>query len=96
MAKSDQERINAAEKFAAEKHKGQTRIGGDPYISHPMAVAQIIKEQGYGTDYQIAALFHDLLEDTDASEDEIRQLGGSEVLEAVRLLTKQPGYIMSE
>ena len=31
MAKSDQERINAAEKFAAEKHKGQTRIGGDPY-----------------------------------------------------------------
>ena len=59
MAKSDQERINAAEKFAAEKHKGQTRIGGDPYISHPMAVAQIIKEQGYGTDYQIAALFHE-------------------------------------
>lgn len=94
--RSDQERITAAEKFAAAKHKGQTRIGGEPYISHPIAVAQIVKDKGYGTDYQITALFHDLLEDTDASEDEIRQLGGPEVLEAVRLLTKHPGYIMSE
>ncbi|MGN0250874.1 MAG: HD domain-containing protein [Oliverpabstia sp.] len=96
MIKSNQERIASAEKFATAKHKGQTRIGGDPYISHPIAVAKIVKEQGYGTDYQITALFHDLLEDTDASEEEIRQLGGPEVLEAVRLLTKQPGCIMSE
>ena len=94
--RSDQERITAAEKFSAAIHKGQTRIGGEPYISHPIAVAQIVKDKGYGTDYQITALFHDLLEDTDASEDEIRQLGGPEVLEAVRLLTKHPGYIMSE
>ena len=61
MIKSNQERIAAAEKFATAKHKGQTRRGGEPYIAHPIAVAQIVKDKGYGTDYQITALFHDLL-----------------------------------
>ena len=94
MTASD--KFNAALDFATLKHNGQYRIGGLPYITHPVEVASYLREAGYSIDYQIAGLFHDLLEDTDASEDEIRQLGGSEVLEAVRLLTKQPGYIMSE
>ena len=47
-------------------------------------------------DYQLTALFHDLLEDTDATEEEIFDLGGARVLEAVRLLTKQEGYVMAE
>ena len=51
--------------LAAEKHNGQFRIGGQPYITHPVAVAQLVRDRGYGADYQIAALFHDLLEDTD-------------------------------
>ena len=94
MINSD--RLNAAYEFAAKKHKGQFRMGGEPYITHPAAVAEMIRQQGYNEDHQITALFHDLLEDTDASEEEIAALGGKDVLEAVKLLTKREGYVMSE
>ena len=93
---SDEERLNRALRFAAKKHKGQFRKGGDEYITHPMAVAEIVKNNGYGTDYQIAALFHDLLEDTDASEEEIREYGNEIILNAVKLLTKEKGYNMTD
>ena len=43
-----------------------------------------------------AAFFHDLLEDTDATEEEIAQMGGPEVLAAVKALAKQPGYVMAD
>ena len=93
---TDEERYDNALRFAAEKHKGQFRIGGDEYITHPMAVAEIVKRQGYGIDIQITALFHDLLEDTDAKESEILKFGNEEILKAVKLLTKQKGYDMAE
>ena len=93
---TDEERYDNALRFAAEKHKGQFRIGGDEYITHPMAVAEIVKRQGYGIDVQITALFHDLLEDTDATESEILKFGNEEILKAVKLLTKQKGYDMAE
>ena len=96
MTVDEQKRYDAALAFATEKHRGQTRIGGDPYISHPVAVAGILRDWGYGADHQIAGLFHDLLEDTDASDGEIEAVGGPEVLRAVKLLTKQPGYVMAE
>lgn len=92
----DKERLQRAQVFAEKKHDGQFRIGGDPYITHPMEVARIVKEQGYGIDYQITALFHDLLEDTDATEQEIEEIGGKNVLEAVKILTKEDGYVMAE
>ena len=82
--------------FATKKHNGQFRIGGEPYISHPIAVAEILKNKNFPIQYQIAGLFHDLLEDTNATEEEILTLGGSEVLEAVKLLTKTKGYVMEE
>ncbi|MEG0546537.1 MAG: HD domain-containing protein [Oscillospiraceae bacterium] len=82
--------------YATDKHCGQIRKGGLPYITHPVAVAEIICEKGFGLDYQIAALFHDLLEDTDATEQEIEALSNREVLSAVKLLTKAPGYQMEE
>ena len=93
---TDEERFNRALQFAREKHKGQFRIGGAEYITHPMAVAEIVRQSGYGTDFQIAALFHDLLEDTDAKESEILAYGNEEILKAVKLLTKQKGYTMEE
>ena len=90
------ERLKEALNFAAQKHEGQYRIGGQPYITHPKEVAEMLGRQGYDIDYQIAGLFHDLLEDTDADEAEIESIGGKEVLEAVKRLTKKKGYVMAD
>ena len=92
----DNEMLQRALIFAQEKHNGQKRIGGDDYITHPIAVCEIIKSQGFDKNYQIVALFHDLLEDTDATEEEILKYGSPDILEAVNLLTKKKGYNMAE
>ena len=92
----DSESLQLALEFAKAKHKGQKRIGGDDYITHPIAVCEIVKSQGLDKNYQIAALFHDLLEDTDATQEEILKYGSPEVLESVKLLTKEKGYDMAE
>lgn len=89
-------RYASALEYAARMHAGQVRMGGMPYIVHPVAVADIVNRWGYGEDHVIAAFFHDLLEDTEATEDEISALGGPTVLEAVRALTKEPGYAMAD
>lgn len=91
-----EEAYQEALKYARKKHEGQFRIGGAPYIEHPIAVAQILREDGYDTDYLIAAIFHDLLEDTDALESEILRIGGADVFRAVKLLTKEKGYQMEQ
>ena len=90
------ERVGKALDFATEKHKGQKRIGGDDYITHPVAVCEKVKNLGFGEDYQITALFHDLLEDTNATEKEVLSYGNAEILTAVKVLTKQKGYDMQE
>ena len=56
----------------------------------------MVKKQGYGEDFQIAALFHDLLEDTNATQKEILEYGNQNVLSAVKLLTKEKGYDMQK
>ena len=91
---TDNEKVLRAIEFATLKHKGQKRIGGNDYITHPIAVYEIIKEQGYNQDYQITALFHDLLEDTNATQEDILKLSNKNVLTAVKLLTKTNGYDM--
>lgn len=91
---TEQKRYQNALNFATKKHEGQFRIGGEAYITHPVAVAEIVKQNGYDIDVQIAALFHDLLEDTDAKESEILAYGNEKILEAVKLLTKEKGYDM--
>ncbi len=89
-------RYDEALAYATKKHQGQLRIGGEPYITHPVAVANMLEQDGYGEEYVITALFHDLLEDTDATKQEILELGGEAVLEAVVLLTKETGYNMED
>ncbi len=89
--------IRLAEEFAREKHKNQYRKQGTAYIEHPIGVMELLKTKGYREeDYLIAALFHDLLEDTDASREEILKLSNPRVLRAVELLTKDPNYKMDE
>lgn len=90
------ERVKRALDFASEKHKGQKRIGGDDYITHPIAVCEKLKNLGFNEDYQITALFHDLLEDTNATEKEVLSYGNHKILRAVKLLTKQKGNDMQE
>ena len=90
------QRVCRALEFATLKHKGQKRIGGSDYITHPIAVCEMVEKQGYGEDYQITALFHDLLEDTDATEKEILEYGNQDILVAVKLLTKEKGYNMQK
>lgn len=93
---ADSRKYQMALNFATKKHAGQYRKGGEPFITHPVAVATMLQNKGYGIDVLVAALFHDLLEDTNATEDEIVRIGGEEVLHVVKLVTKEPGYIMSD
>ena len=88
--------LEKAVEFMKQKHEGQKRKQGTPYYTHPLAVAKLLKDKGFSEEYQLAGLFHDLLEDTDATEEEIELLSNKEVLEAVKLLTKTEGYVMDE
>lgn len=90
------EQLMAAKRFMRLKHEGQYRKTGEPYYFHPLAVAYILKKYGFGLEYQITGLFHDLLEDTDATVDQIRIYGNDDIAHAVQLLTKVKGYIMEE
>ncbi len=83
--------LNKALIFAKEKHSGQKRKNGEDYINHPLKVAIMLSDAGYGIDYVLAGIFHDLLEDTDATEEEILTLSNKDVLESVKLLTKTKG-----
>lgn len=86
--------IEYLKNFIKWKHKDQTRKQGTPYYEHPISVAEILKEKGFGYDYYITALFHDLLEDTNSTEEEIKKLSNDRILNAVKLLTKEKGYVM--
>ena len=85
---ADLEVIERAYRYADEKHKTQLRKSGEPYIIHPLAVAEIVAEIGLDTDAIAAALLHDCLEDTDASFEEISRLFGETVANLVEGVTK--------
>lgn len=76
--------------MAAKAHCEQKRRDGTPYIYHPLAVAEMVKENGASFDCQIAAVLHDTLEDTDVKEEEIAGFGEN-VVRAVKLLTRKNG-----
>ena len=80
--------VDKAYRFADAKHEKQLRKSGEPYIIHPLAVAEIVVESGLDTDAILAAILHDCLEDTDASFDEIVKLFGRTVAELVEGVTK--------
>lgn len=84
----DTERIEAAYQLAEEKHSGQFRQSGEPYIIHPLAVATIVAELGMDTESVMAALLHDVVEDTDVTLEQIERLFGREIASLVDGLTK--------
>lgn len=83
--------FSAALEFANRKHAGQKRKDHTPYILHPVRVSTYLQKQGYDERYQIVGLFHDLLEDTDATELDLKIFCDEEMLEAIHLVTKKEG-----
>ena len=75
----DTDRIMAAYQVAKEAHKDQRRRSGEPYISHPVAVAIILVGLGMDTETLVAALLHDVVEDTATTGESIEKQFGEDV-----------------
>lgn len=86
--KSDLKRIDQAYELAKLKHEGQYRRSGDKYITHPVAVAFILANLSAGPNTLIAALLHDVVEDTDATLEDVKKAFGTDVMELVDGVTK--------
>ena len=84
----DLPRIEAAYELAKKAHEGQVRSSGDPYISHPIAVAVILVGLGMDSDTIIGALLHDVVEDTSVTLEDIKNQFGADVAELVDGVTK--------
>ena len=89
--------ITKAFHFAKQAHKGVRRRSGEPYILHPIAVAQIACEEiGLGSTSICAALLHDVEEDTDYTNDDLSNLFGPKVANIVEGVTKISGGIFGD
>ena len=89
--------ITKAFHFARQAHKGVRRLSGEPYIMHPIAVAQIACEEvGLGSTSICAALLHDVVEDTDYTTEDIENIFGPKIAQIVDGLTKISGGIFGE
>jgi len=80
--------VRRAYQFAAQAHDGQTRKSGDPYVTHPLSVAQIITELKLDVASVCAGLLHDCVEDTSATVEQLGELFGKEVAFLVDGVTK--------
>ena len=93
MSEADEQRIHDAYDCATEAHEGQKRRDGSDYVTHPIAVAEIVAEMELDTDSVIAALLHDCIEDTELGYEKIKSKFGKEVadiVEGVSKLTRMP------
>ena len=89
--------IAKAFNFARQAHKGVRRLSGEPYIMHPIAVAQIVSEEiGLGSTSICSALLHDVVEDTEYTVEDIENMFGPKVAQIVDGLTKISGGIFGE
>ena len=84
----DRDMLLRAYDFAREAHRNQKRASGEPYFIHPCAVAEILVDLGLDAETIAAALLHDVIEDTSATEDTVRENFGEEVLSLVEGVTK--------
>ncbi len=88
----DEDLIRHAYVFAANRHQGQIRRSGEPYFTHPLAVAWILADMELDEETVSAGLLHDLLEDTETTADEIGEEFGPEVARLVAALTKMADF----
>jgi guanosine-3',5'-bis(diphosphate) 3'-pyrophosphohydrolase len=89
--------ITKAFNFARQAHKGVRRLSGEPYIMHPIAVAQIAcSEIGLGSTSICSALLHDVVEDTDYTIEDIENIFGQKIAQIVDGLTKISGGMFGE
>lgn len=89
--------VTKAFNFAKNAHKGVRRRSGEPYILHPIAVAQIVCEEiGMGSTSICAALLHDVVEDTDYTYEDIANLFGVKIANIVRGVTKVSGGLIGD
>lgn len=86
--RSNSDNIRKAYAYGKKMHEGQVRQSGDPYFSHPIAVAAILTEQRLDDATLITALLHDTIEDTKSTFTEVSQLFGPEVADLVDGVTK--------
>ncbi|OUP68253.1 (p)ppGpp synthetase [Anaerotruncus colihominis] len=84
----DREKIMAAYQLANDAHNGQCRVSGEPYISHPIAVAIILVDLGMDSECIQAALLHDVVEDTDITSEAVEKQFGTDVALLVNGVTK--------
>jgi guanosine-3',5'-bis(diphosphate) 3'-pyrophosphohydrolase len=92
MQKGDKRMIRKAFDMALESHQDMRRKSGEPYIYHPIAVAQIAAEEiGLGTTSIVCALLHDVVEDTDVTLEDIEREFGKKVAKIIDGLTKISG-----
>lgn len=89
--------IKKAFNFAKQAHKGVRRLSGEPYILHPIAVAQIACEEiGLGSTSICAALLHDVVEDTEYTREDLENIFGTKVANIVEGVTKISGGIFGD
>ena len=86
--KTNETLIRAAFSYGERMHEGQLRHSGEPYFTHPVAVAAILAEQQLDDATIITALLHDTIEDTPASYGEVQEFFGTDVAELVDGVTK--------
>ncbi|MEZ5497828.1 MAG: bifunctional (p)ppGpp synthetase/guanosine-3',5'-bis(diphosphate) 3'-pyrophosphohydrolase [Steroidobacteraceae bacterium] len=88
LPEEQQQRVRSAIDFAIDAHEGQKRLSGEPYIAHPLAAANVLAQLRADPDTIIAAILHDVIEDTAIDKDALGERFGASVAEIVDGVTK--------
>ena len=88
ITEEDKELITRAYEYGKKAHEGQKRMSGEPYFTHPIATAKILARQGMDAQTIAAGLMHDVLEDTEVSEEDMRKEFGDDIVFLVNGVTK--------
>jgi guanosine-3',5'-bis(diphosphate) 3'-pyrophosphohydrolase len=88
LREEEREVLCRAYTVAESAHQGQSRLSGEPYVTHPVAVAEILADLGLDSDTLVAALLHDTVEDTEVTREQLSEQFGSHVAKLVDGVTK--------